>query len=243
VLNFILAMQIAHKSHIRNPNPNTEGGREDSEFDLTLFRLKSKNTYELKITSKIVLDFMHYKHLLPPNTQSMKYQENWSSEFQEIVKSKWGKFRLVDRRNNMFFVRVTLDCVMQTPNTKTSDYHIWVWIHPKFSFAQASQPNFYRGYAWNLRPEDIKGNGNGAHEFGHMIGVTHFNDRNGDRLMYGNDKDKFSERGVEMIKNANGYVYPEVDLNFHRHWVQEKLQEKRLVKEGGSLWYEPSRNK
>ena len=126
----------------------------------------------------------------------------------------------------MFFIKITIDYVTQTPNTKTSDYHVWVWTHLESSFAPEIQPNGYRGYVWQLRPVDIEDNGNAVHEFSHMIFVNHFNDRNENRLMYGNDRNIYSKTGVEIINNTNGYVYPETDLNFHRDWVPEKLQEK-----------------
>lgn len=236
-------MQVARESHTKNPNPNAEGGIVESTFDLTLFALRAKGTYELKITSKVVLDFEANKKILPPITQKVHYQDAWAENFKKIVTSKWGRFRLVDRENSAFFMKVTLDCITQTPNTKSSDYHIWIRMHPKFSFAASPQPSFYRGYVWNLRPEDIDDNGNAVHEFGHMIGVTHYNDKSGDRLMYGNDKVKSSETDVEIIKNVNGYVYPEIDLNFHRNWTTKKMKEKKLIKQEVSLWFEPTRIK
>lgn len=232
---------IARELHAKNPNRNPEGGRSLAEFDLELLTLSASSTYRLVITSKIVVDFDYHSKILAPTTVKRKYRAMWIRKLKNLVENKWNVFRLVDRRSSAFFVEMTIICELQTPQTKTSDYHIWVRIHPKFSFALSIQPSGYRGTVWYLKPNDIDPDGNAAHEFGHMIGVTHVNMLKGARLMYGNDRIARSEV-APMIKNAIGYVYPEIDLDFHRRWVMDNLQEKGLLEKSKNLYFEPSRN-
>lgn len=237
------ALVLVHgQAHVRNDRRNPEGGVAPASFDLQLFRGPERSIYELIVTSKVVLDFDHFAEILPAPTRQPGYRRQWAERFQEVVEQKWGAFRLVDRRSSTFFVRIKVRCVTQTPDTKTTDYHIWAWLHPRFSFMAAPQPSFYRGTVWHLRPEDVEGKGNAAHEFGHMLGVTHVSDPAGDRLMYGNDRQKSSEH-YPGIKNDPGYVYPEQDLAFHRDWVLAALRRGGLVDTTTRLFFEPSRRK
>ena len=60
--------------------------------------------------------------------------------------------------------------------------------------------------------------------------------------MYGDDRILRSEK-TDVIKNEIGYVYPEIDLDFHRNWVTAKLKEKNYIQSDTKLWFEPSRLK
>ena len=235
-------MQVLAEAHARNDRRNPEGGASRAAFDLRLFRGPAPSGYELFVTSKVVLDFDYFADKLPAPTRQRDYRSRWAERFKQLVEAKWGGFRLVDRRSSTFFVRVKVECQLQTPDTKTSDYHIWIWIHPRFSFAAAPQPSFYRGTVWHLRPDDLEASGNAAHEFGHMIGVTHVSDPTGDRLMYGDDRRKVSET-YPAIKNDPGYVYPELDLAFHRDWTLSALRGAGFVEASTRLFFEPSRRK
>jgi hypothetical protein len=235
-------MEIASEYHAENPNRNPEGGRTEAEFDLLLSKDGNSDSYRLTIRSKVVIDFQEYKSSLPGYTADPVFQANWAREFKNVVEKKWGGFRLSVKGKESTYIRFVVECILQTPETKTSDYHIWVWIHPKFSFAPSSQPSFYRGMVWNLRPVDTSPGGNCAHEFGHMIGITHTNDQQGERLMYGNDSVPKDETSP-MIKNGTGYVYPDADLKFHADWTKQKLTDKKILSGSAELKFNETRRK
>jgi hypothetical protein len=229
---------IEQRLNKNNPGKSHRGISLPWEFDLILSKRpsgKNGQQYELRIVKKLGADFIAYKKDLDTKLHNEGEQKAWIENFAKVVEKKWNTFSLVDKRTSSFSIRIKIECKIYIAGIFSYKHHTRMEITPLYCGGMIQSKKF------RMRPKDIEPSGRAAHEFGHLIGVFHNQNLEGNPLMYSNEY-----KGNEYpscIENQNGIIYPERDLDFHRNWVCEQLIAHEIISKETKLSFDPTQKK